>query len=116
MGPRFRKAAWRDLVILPDVGRVLPGQVLEGPEFELFVRFGLLERIEESPKERVNPSPEPISSETPVESQGLEESVQEGPLEGEDSDSLTEGFPVVELPVDEESVRMEKRAVARRKK
>jgi hypothetical protein len=48
MMPRFRKRADLHYVVLPEVGRVVPGQILEGGEFARFCPH-LLERILEAP-------------------------------------------------------------------
>lgn len=52
---RYRKAPDRDIVIIPEFGRVPPGVILEGPQFERFATAGLLERIE------APPPPSPVS-------------------------------------------------------
>jgi len=47
---KYRKSPDKDLVIIPGVGRVAPGQILEGPQYARFVGIGLLEEIlEEKP-------------------------------------------------------------------
>ena len=55
---RYRKAPDRDIVIIPEFGRVPPGVILEGPQFERFAAAGLLERIEAPPAPP--PAPEPV--------------------------------------------------------
>jgi len=42
---RFRKASDKDYVMIPEVGRVVAGQVLEGPQWKRYVKIGLLEEI-----------------------------------------------------------------------
>jgi hypothetical protein len=47
---KYRKSPDKDLVIIPGVGRVAPGQILEGPQYARFAGLGLLEEIlEEKP-------------------------------------------------------------------
>jgi hypothetical protein len=43
--PRYRKSADKDVVIIPGVGRVAPGQILDGLEYQRFADLGLLEEI-----------------------------------------------------------------------
>lgn len=49
---KYRKAADKDLVIIPGVGRVAPGQLLEGEEYARFVKLGLLEEVPLDPVEK----------------------------------------------------------------
>lgn len=44
--PRFRKKSDKDMVVLPGIGRIAPGQILEGPEYKRFVDLGLLEPVD----------------------------------------------------------------------
>ncbi len=48
---KYRKAADKDLVIIPGVGRVAPGQILEGEQYARFVKLGLLEEVAGDPAE-----------------------------------------------------------------
>ena len=80
--PRFRKKADKDLVVIPGVGRVAPGQVLVGMEYKRFAVLGLLEEIPDvaqimkpkvSPTPQVKePSPAPKVVESPKVTKGVE--------------------------------------------
>lgn len=138
---RYRKKRDRDIVVVPGVGRVAPGQVLEGIEYERFAKLGLLERIDDAPPS-VKPQAveEPVSEpevpevEEPIEAPAVSEKAPTGSgvdlpdardfedaeIQGGQKASSEEASWEVESPTDEtdavNQAKMEKRAAARRKR
>jgi hypothetical protein len=134
---RFQKRPDRDLVFIPDVGRVSPGQILEGPEYKRFCP-DLLVQIEDEPVEAPSsPVEAPSVVETPEVSVEPEEAPEPppapvGPSVVEDlSESVEAGDPEVSAEPEEaeepaesgdskttqqSSAKMKRRAAARRKR
>jgi hypothetical protein len=135
---RFRKRADKDLVFLPGVGRVAPGQILEGPEFKQFCPE-LLERIEDpgdngaakAPESPVKAAEEIKEPEPPREPEVAPEPppAPVGPSVVESPEDFEEPEPVgaVEEQSDlsesaesetagQTSAKMKRRAAARRKR